>query len=57
MLYNIYMEKGGIKPGVILENLRAVDRVFKEYVVGPLLEVIYGANEAGINGEYKHAIL
>lgn len=37
--------------------MRAVDRVFKEFVVGPLLEVIYGANEAGINGEYKHAIL
>ena len=56
MLYNIYMEKAGVKKQVILENLRMVDRVFKEFVIGPLLRVIYGANEAQINGEYKQAI-
>jgi len=57
MLYNVYMGKSKINKKAILENLKVADRIIKEYVIAPLLTIIYATNETQVNQEYKHAIL
>ena len=56
VLYNIYMGKNNIKKKAILENLKVADRIIKEYIISPLLCIIYATNETQINQEYKHSI-